>query len=394
MHTNDQRSFGILAATLALTLAVAPAMAVAFEEKGGRRRGSMRNLNGNPPSQIPVFRLTVFDPELFAATCVDPIDAAGGVAGPVCRQLIGGLDHAAAGIGLRNAGSGTVALRGAPTGAVPIAARLFWSVIGDDTMAAEEDGEFMDISFEGHRVQGERVAAMDELCWGSGGYSVHYSADVGRLVPDAINGDYRIGGVPSSVTDGHDPYDDFENPPLPWAQGASLIVVYSHPDAVGRVYLHEGAALLIDALDLDLDLSMLPPPAAGATVIRHTRAGGDGQTHDGEPLAPFATFLSNGPDDPAELQIRGPGSPLDPSPDWQGQDGAPVPGLWDTQSDEPWGPVLDGGAESYTLRWVSMIEAIEPPPEPPPGTAPLPPEPEEQLYDCVYVGAVAMTTTY
>ncbi len=405
MHTNHVRISSFLTAMLALLLLIATPAAAIDDKQGGRRRGSMRNLSGNPPVQFPQFRLTVFDPDIFAATCIDPVDAANGTPGPVCLDLPGGMDHVAAGTALRNTGSGWLNLRGGPAGAVLIAARLFWSVIADESIAVEDDGRTMEVTFEGHRVIGERVGVIDELCWQTAGYSVHYSADVTGLIPGAINGSYQITGVPSSVTDGHDPFQDLENPQLPWAQGASLITIYSHPDAVGRVYLHEGAALLIDSFDLALELSP-PVPPGGATVVRHTRIGGDGQTTDGEPLPVFATFLGSGPEDPTEIQIRGPGSPIDPSPDWQGQDGAPVPRLWDTQSDELWGPLLAGGAESYSLRWQAVIEAPDPVPIPLPAMTipnkdeapapapPVPPEPESLAYDCVYLGAAVMTTTY
>ncbi len=403
MDNHPHRLSLLWATAFALSIPATTTAEIFDDKQGGRRRGSMRNLSGNPPAQSPYFRLTVFDPETYAATCGDPVDPVDGtVAPPVCHQLSGGFDHVAAGTGLRNAGFGTISVRGVPAGAVLIAARLFWSVLAGDDTAIEDGGQFMEVFFRGHRVSGERVEIIDELCWGNGGYSVHYSADVTRLIPGVMNGDYPVTGFPSSVTDGSDPMRDAEVAALPLAQGVTAVLIYSHPEAVGRVYLHEGAALLADGLDLDLEL-VPAVPAEGAPIVRHTRIGGDGQTWDGEPLPVYATYLSNGPEDPAELQIRGPGSPVNPSPDWQGQDGAPIPGLWDTQSDELWAPLLEGGAESYVLRWAPVIDdgGVDPMPMPlasGSGAIPLkdgvPPEPDGPAYDCVYVGAVAMTTTY
>lgn len=397
MHRHHFRLLIAAVAALFLAEAVAASGAAIEDKMGGRRRGSFRSLSGNPDAVPSMFRHTVFDPDLFAATCVPPADATAGTGeGPMCRELRGAFDHVAAGIGLRHAGFGSIALRGAPSGAAVIAARLFWSIIADQQIAEEADGSSMGVSFQGHGVTGERVGATEELCWESGGFSVHYSADVTHLVPDAVNGDYEVSGVPTTVTDGHDPFHDLENPALPWAQGASLIVVYTHADAGGRVDLHEGAELLTNVLELELDLSP-PLPEEGATVVRHTRIGGDGQTHDGEPLFAYATFLGQDQENGATLQIRGPGSALDPSPDWQGRDGAPLPGLWDTQSDEPWAPLLGSGAASYRVWWQAVTEGGGE------GTSaariltkledPEPPPPEPEPYDCVYVGAVVMTTT-
>ncbi|MEM7356756.1 MAG: hypothetical protein AAF657_38425 [Acidobacteriota bacterium] len=400
MHTRSHRLGAVAAMTLALAILIPQGAGADRFKQGGRRGGSFNSLNGDPSiGPLMTFQLKAYDPDLFLATCIDPVEAAtNGTPGTVCQTLLGGFDHVAAGVGLRHAGFGTIGLRGAPTGATVISAHLLWSVIGDTALATGTDGLSMEVGFQGQQVSGTRVGEVMETCWETGGHAIHYSADVTHLVPEAINGDYQIAGLPSSVTDGRNPLHDSQDPPLPWAEGASLTVVYTHPNATGRVYYHEGAALLIDSLDLSLDLS--PPLESGnATVIRHTRIGGDGQTWDGGPILPYITLLGNDLINPTDIQIRGPGSAFDPSSDWQGQDGAPVPGLWDTQSDELWQTLAGPEIDNYTVRWMSVsgggvdsggqaasamvfkAAAPEPPPQ------------EAELYDCVYIGAVVMTTS-
>jgi len=157
--------------------------------------------------------------------------------------------------------------------------------------------------------------------------------------------------------------------------------------------------MLTSALDLILPLSP-PLPDDTAMIVRHTRIGGDGQTRDGEPLPPYATFLAGDTGNSDEVQIHGPESPIDLSSDWQGRDGAPSPGLWDTQTDELWLPLTPIDPNNYSLRWVALTEPgpIEQDSGSTPlkATVPIPPgedPPEPQLYDCVYVTAIVMTTT-
>lgn len=289
----------------------------------------------------------------------------------VLCQLPGGLDHVAAGTGLRNTGWGTIQLRGAPPGAVPVAAWLYWAMIPANPGSPGAG----DVSFNGVILDGELVGTAPGPCWSQAGLLMAYRAPVLELLNDDLVGDYPVRVRLSSVADGRDPWGTAPVRP-PFAEGASLVVVYAH-DSVprgSRFYLHHGAHRLLDQLTFHHPLD---PPLPAAAELRHTRIGADGQRRAGDdPAAPFVTEIAFDPG--GWLGIRGPGSPIDPGSDWLGVDGGPINQLWDTQITPFPATALPSstvaGVTDYQLRYRA-----------------LPPAEGRFSYDCVGVVAHALT---
>ena len=293
--------------------------------------------------------------------------------GAACT-LPGGLDHVAAGIGLRNSGQGVIQLRGAPTGAVPVAAWLYWGII----TAKADEAQAHRAVFNGSELTGEKVGTAAQPCWFKTPPAslTHvfeaYRAEVLPLVRQTINHDYAVSVPISAKKTGEDPWAS-PGPP-PYVEGASLLVVYSHGSLKRSswFYLHDGAELLLDELRFRHELD---PPLPAVKELRHTRLGADGQRRAGYyPTAAFRTiFAATGI---ADKQISGPGSLIDPTSDWQGADGGPINQLWDTRvtlvpldDDE----ILEGLSE-YQIGY-----KVEPNPD------------GRFYYDCVAVIAHAMT---
>ncbi len=341
-------------------------------------------------------------PELFGYDLPRLRDACGSggwedlPAGVACDRLesAGGLGHAAAGVGLRNLGQGTISLRGVPAGANLVAAWLYVGLIDRDTAFPPM------LRFEGAGFAAEPVGSSDEPCWDLGGAFQLYRAAVTEWIEPGINGEYVLSSVPSFKRDASDPFRE-EAPGLPLAEGASLVVVYQHwslPRAA-QVFVHEGPARLRVQRRIEHSLSV--PLAIGAH-LRHTRLGGDGQVWGPEGrTGQIGTFFGDGLGN--WIQLRGPGSPYDPVGDWRGLDGGPVTRLWDTQTSEipTAGGPLQEGATRYRVMY-SVLEGLEPPPgeggtcseaeEIDPATF----EPEfmdDMLVDCVVIGAHVMSVT-
>ncbi|MEM7582880.1 MAG: hypothetical protein AAF560_05825 [Acidobacteriota bacterium] len=298
----------------------------------------------------------------------------------------GGLDHVAAGTGLRNRGEGVIELAGAPPGAVAVGAWLYWGVI------AEDEGVLATALLDDQPLEGELLGVTPGPCWsailGTEPPTFRaYRKPVLELVRPGINGNYRVAVPGAPVTDGRDPW---RWPPVasPWVDGVSLLVVYRHPEVPyeAAFTLHEGPALLQGSLALEHELPAVGASLASPQALRHTRIGGDGQRHAGySPTYPFATTLLW--DDVScshlsPLQIAGPGSPVDPVSDWKGRDGGSVTQLWDTQLTELAWPHDVAGCADYLIDYSSLTSAGEDP-----GTG----ESLGFFYDCVVVVAHALT---
>lgn len=265
-----------------------------------------------------------------------------------CRANVpGGIDFTAAGIGLRHAAGGTIALRGAPPGSVPVAAWLYWGAI----VSPGDLDEVGLIRLDDKVLTGDLVGVMPQPCWKKNSIFAAFRASVHDLVAPGVNGDYRLAIMPGSlhlVTDGRDPWEPVDRSTEARYNGASLVVVYAHQavDRGAQFFLHEGPHLLAGDLSLR---HVLAETSRAAVVGRHLRLGGDGQTHgEGrQPVAPFLTLI--GEEEGSWVELRGPTSELDCHPDWQGHDGGPRNQLWDTQITVLSGSALDAvtGVDAY-----------------------------------------------
>jgi hypothetical protein len=261
--------------------------------------------------------------------------------------LPGGIGHIANGMGSRNAGYGTIRLRGAPAGSVRVGAYLYWGTIQAAAPLTQT------ILFNGVKVTG-RLIGTGQSCW-CGGIFAAYRASVISLINPAINADYRVSGMPSAITNGSDPWSS----PcmLPLSEGASLVVAYSHSSIppTARLFINDGTVFFA-AGSVNI-FNPLPMPVPPYKQLRHTRIGGDGQvgssTFSNLPITNERTFLG-----PAMTQIKGPASPFNGDSDWNGDDGTPLNQLWDTHTDAFNKVLVPFGAPSYNVTYTANGDCI------------------------------------
>lgn len=274
--------------------------------------------------------------------------------------LPGGVDHAAAGTGTRNAGFGTIRLRGVPAGSTILRAWLYWG-----TVLAIPVPNTATAIFNGTTVTGQRVNAPTlEPCWlFNNARFVAFRANVRPLIVAGINSDYKITGLASAITNGTDPFvcaPPFPTPPTPGSEGATLLVIYSHSSvpSPARTYIHQGPTLVTGNTTVTNNLNPVVP---NHSVVKQTRFGADGQV--GCTLFSIGSLNGEmthvGPNAGALFQIKGPGSTVNTNSDWNGGDGSPLNQLWDTQTDA-FGSVngvtnlIPIGSAQYVVQYTSV----------------------------------------
>ena len=281
-------------------------------------------------------------------------DSACGDDGEVCRAA--GVDHSAAGAGLRRAGWGTIRLRGVPAGATLEAAFLYVGLI---ELVHGNPGMLHKLTLNGAFVPNTRVGRFGEHCWEHApgmkvpGEATLYRARVDPLILPDINGDYAVAGVPSAVLLGDDPFRCEApgcHPTTPLAQGATLIVIWRHPSVPpgSQVYIHEANPFVPQLTSaLTVNHTLVPAPLVDWKTMRFTSIGGDGQTRDPDilfdPVAPISTFLVLGG---LDGWIRGLMSLIEPNMDWTGLDGGTMPQLWDTRTTTVYASEMSSGLGS------------------------------------------------
>ncbi len=287
---------------------------------------------------------------------VDDIESADSTVAPsatfphiIPTPLPGGVDHVANGVGTRNAGFGTIRLRGAPLGAVPVRAFLYWGTMKPAATATET------VSFNGRRVTGTLLGFPQQpTCWGAGVFAA-YRASVLSLIPPSINGDYQVACMQSFLTDGR---DSWAGPfTLPLSEGATLVVLYAHISVpvTARTFINEGPAFFFSAISIN---NPLPGGLPNYNSLKHTRLGADGQvggsTTSINPVTDERTFLG-----PPLNQIKGRFSPFNWDSDWNGDDGTPLNQLWDTHTDS-FGRILAVGIGAYVVRYLASGDCVFP----------------------------------
>jgi hypothetical protein len=214
-------------------------------------------------------------------------------------------------------------------------------------------------TFNGTHVIGRLIGVSPPPCWPGSFFAAYRASVIAHIVP-GINSDYKVTNLPSSLTDGRDPWLHAPVPaPRPLSEGASLLVVYSHNSLPfsSRVFLNQGARMFFGTVDIH---NPLPSPIPHYSVLKHTRIGADGQVGSSTFAFLFVTdertFLGT---TPATLtQIKGPGSPYNGDSDWNGTDGGPQNTLFDTQTSSFFDQLISPGASRYTLRLASNGDCI------------------------------------
>ncbi len=400
MRDSNRRAIRKWSLAAGAALLAAGALLPATAE-AGESRGSHRTLrpkpDGAPPSghrapsppsghRAPSQSPAGWDPEAtplapwcsvsaldLAAACEDPSTTFScGQATIPCIEPTGGLALAAAGTGLRNSGQGVISLAGAPASSRLVAAWLFWGTI----TRYPETTTSRTVLFNGFPVTGEAIGASEEPCWdeeveasrrGDGGPSypaafVLFAAEVTYLLDGEVSGDFPVTVFGSMLATREDPWYGPPGDPPPFdagdlSEGASLAMIYSHPDVEpdSLVALHSGPVEMREDKEFLHPIPILPP----ATRYHSTRLGGDGQVRNQEgAVGGYRTWISFDPSD--WTLIQGPGSAIDVTLDWQGLDGG-VNGLWDTRTTFIPGALVTPAQEdwnAYRLRYETRLPEV------------------------------------
>lgn len=271
-----------------------------------------------------------------------PASAAGAPATFTSININGG--YVAAGVGLRNRGSGTIRITGIPTGATVQAAYLFWSVLGP----AREPATFKTGKFKGAAITGTKIGSGGTPCWASTTTGYAYRANVSTRVTG--NGSYALTAFASGVKTGKDPFTTA--PVAPLAEGASLVVVYKKATyPLTRVVISNGYGLVTTAAGMTISMPFGFAATNPVGQVRTTFIGGDGQKNFSEPASTI-----NG------VAV--------PQADWDGTD-PPSPAysqgnLWDTDTVNTVNIVKPGNTSAAIkvaggpdcLVWVAQVLSI------------------------------------
>ncbi len=181
--------------------------------------------------------------------------------------------YAAAGVGLRDQGSGTINITGIPGGANYIArAYLFWAIIND----VDPGGAMM---INGHSAAGHLDGTDRSPCWPPPTIYT-YSANVTAFV--AGNGTYTLSGYPTGLTGGQDPWGSGNDTANPLIEGASLVVFYGQASASGN------AISSIEGAPFSGPVATFTEPDASAPASQYSATidWGDGGTSPGTVTGP------------------------------------------------------------------------------------------------------------
>ena len=116
--------------------------------------------------------------------------------------------YAAAGVGLRNTGSGIITIAGIPASDVPVKALLYWNILNPTTPSNT-------ITFDANPVVGTLIGTDGDPCWGQT-TTWGYRADVTSLISGNGNGAHSI-----------------TLPSVGLREGASLVIIHDSKGPVG-----------------------------------------------------------------------------------------------------------------------------------------------------------------
>src|SRR5262245_28982179 len=245
--------------------------------------------------------------------------------------------YVAAGVGMRNLGSGNITISGIPSKSKVVRAFLYWDILNSGDSPLLSMG-----NFNGKAIQGALVGSGGDPCW-IGGSNFAYRADVTSLVKG--NGVYHLTGFASGDTSGASPFSS--TPVFPLLEGATLVVIYSNNSMPAvDIVLVEGSDLVVGPYSLTVDGFQASNPV---TFAQYTSFGADGQ-HVGTCAIGEQTFFN--------------GSLISTS-DWDGADGPNQ--MWDTHTHDVTALIAPGATSASIyypgntcdcLVWVGAIVAV------------------------------------
>jgi hypothetical protein len=284
--------------------------------------------------------------------------------------LPGGIDHAVAGVATRNSGGGVIRLRGVPPGSVLLSAVLVWGEIAAPPAINPYTIGFGADCTALANVNGNSFGAAPQPCWNPNGQFFGYIAPVTAQILPGINGDYRVKGLKSALTNHRCPWGDGNcagpGNALTLSEGASLIVFYSNaciPQAA-QIYVHLGPRMFFGPHTVTH--ATVPAINGNLPNLKHSRIGADGQVGVSNcglrsipGISDERTWIEN-PVTGGSIQIKGDVAGLNRDSDWNGYDGEPLNKLWDTHTDVFGNGqfLAGGGGLSYRVRYLSQGDCI------------------------------------
>jgi hypothetical protein len=224
-------------------------------------------------------------------------------------------DYVAAGVGMRNVGSGTIDLS-IPAGATLRKAYLFWAIIWDGSPPATTG------TLNSTPISGALLGSSGSPCWGGTAINF-YGADVTN---EAVSGINSLSGFPSGLTDNSAPVG---NVTFPLLEGATLVLVYNHPLwDYNTISIYTGANTFSLEPSVTYNVGSYTGRSAGNPadqLAQHTYIIADGQ----------ARFLGDGTAFNG-TPTSGPTTALKATDAFDGADGlvpiSATDGLWDTHT--------------------------------------------------------------
>jgi len=283
--------------------------------------------------------------------------------------LPGGIDHAVAGVGTRNSGQGVIRLRGVPPGSTLLDAYLVWGEITAPPALGYT------VSFGADCAAGANVTSVvygtaPQPCWNPAGVYAGHIVNVRAQIVPGINGDYRVKGLKSALTNNRCPWGDSTcagpGNALTLSEGASLIVLYSNPciPRAAQLYISLGPRMFFG--NHTVNHPTAPAINGNLPNLKHSRIGADGQVgtlNCGLRATPAITDERTWIQNAFNLnliQIKGDVGGLNRDSDWNGYDGEPLNKLWDSHTDVfGSGAFLSaGGGNSYNVIYQSQGDCI------------------------------------
>ena len=287
----------------------------------------------------------------------------------VALPLAGGVDHAVAGVATRNSGTGVIRLRGVPPGSTLLSAVLVWGEITPPGPAAYNIGFGPDCA-TGAGFVGNVYGVTQQPCWNPNGVYAGYITNVTPQMLPGINGDYRVRGLRSKLTNHRCPWGDGNcagpGNDLVLSEGASLIVFYSNaciPKAA-QLYVSLGPRMFFGPHSVIHNT--VPAINGNLPNLKHSRIGADGQVgvancglRSMPGISDERTWIEN-PVTLGSTQIKGDGAGLNRDSDWNGYDGEPLNKLWDSHTDVFGNGqfLAGGGGLNYRVRYLSQGDCI------------------------------------
>ncbi len=260
-------------------------------------------------------------------------------AGPAAASVsVGSLGNCnpcgavSAGTGLRSRNRGTISINGIPPGATVERAVLIWGILYENEVPRNT------ITFDDHQLSANLTSNVSgTLCWGDSA-TVGYAADVTPYVTG--NGTYEVTEPPNGeVRVDENPYG-----PLPYSDGASLIVFYDGGGADNQVLSEFSYNTNTDpTTENSITRSFTGINSVGGPASL-TLAGPDGQNNAGKVFA----FTGS-----TELVVENPFEGRAP------QEGPsfPIGNLWDDEEFNV-SAILPAGQQTFTFNTIKTEDCI------------------------------------